>query len=702
MWHQGCVVSSSSSSFTARLFNLSLELVEDKVNDISMSFLKECAKEAGCTTHLEPDIPLWPNFISNLKRQTLKYLQYLELEKATMKPHIMDGIDKAINTASTKVVIPWYDDNEYGEGPSSNRPKFQKGNKRPYLKENVKPKPKSNDRGRLSVAAYFARKNKQHRQYFRYPSFISNCVGTIWFIDVDDGDVSPELIQYMKLGLNFVFRPSTNQLTLTAKSLEDVKPQQDDKNLIHARFLWSKIRDKYMALPTDKNMGCSIISRTKYQELKTNLLEDSSTFQLITLDNPTIIINHWLNKIQSLYTYIQKYLMPQKEWLKLAKFSGIPKVHKNPIKLRPIVNCSNIFTTPLAQFLHEILIDVVKKAQYVSGWMITRTEDFTDRIDETKPEYWHGKKMYTADIKSLYTEIPHKELFIAVHWMLNSFRLHPFKSNKHSVIEVSNATVLDLIKEYLGYNFLSSSDLDNTTVIYRQIKGIPTGGNCSPELANLYLMYYEIRYRERFPEKWELIRDIGRYLDDLICITMEVGFQWSDIQKVVYDDTIELEDNSIKGNREGIFLDIKVRFDQHDTLYYTLYRKPGNAYQYIHYYSYMPRHIKKNFIINELRRIKKRCKRIQDHRIQYKFFYKNLIKRGYPLTYLKLRYREFLRMERRRQNLTKPLKKPKNTETKQEEREFLVVPYNHLIPRKVRNQYFLCLRNQRKFREYLK
>lgn len=683
--------------------------MEDKVNDISMSFLKECAREAGYSSKLEPDIPTWPGFIQNLKRQTLKYFLYLEEVKTAMKPAVMEGIEKAINTTSTKVVIP-FDDEEKWNGSPPKKQKFIKSDNNPRRKnfpKKFQPHKGSEtnvpqERKAMTVAAYYARKGNKNDRRYRCPSFISNCVGNIWFIDVEDHDISPGLVQFMKLGLNFVFSPSSNQLSMTAASLEDVKLEQDDRSLIHARFLWSKVREKYMALPTDKNMGCSIISRTKYHELKQNLLDDTSTFQLQTHNNPTIIVNQWLNSINTQYKEFEKYLIPKDEWLKIAKFSGIPKVHKNPVKLRPIVDASNIFTTPLAQFLHEILIDVVKKAQHISGWVITRTEDFTDRLDKTEPEHWHGKKVYTADIKSLYTEIPHKELFKAIKWMLDSFRQHPFKSNRRETIAVSNETVLELIKEYLGFNYLTSSDMNDNIQIYKQVKGIPTGGNCSPELANLYLMYYEIMYRERCPEKWDKIRDTGRYLDDLITLTKEDGFQWSNIQTEVYEDTIELEDNSIEGNREGIFLDIKVRFDPRDTLYYTLYRKPGNAYQYIHFKSYMPKHIKKNFIINELHRIKKRCKRIQDFRVQYKFFFSNLVKRGYPLMFLQSRFKEFIKLERRRQTLTALPKKPKKLTLQQKEKELLVVPYNHMIPSQVRNQYFLCQRNQRKFREYLK
>ena len=670
--------------------------MEDKVKEIAFSFLKDCAKEAGYSSKLELDIPNWPAFINNLKKHTLKYYLWLENEKASIKPEVKKVIQDAVQTVKTKVVIPFGDEDPFS--PVKKRKPFH----------GKKPHPAKRDTGThqerkaISVKAYQMRKgyNKTDRKY-RLPIFIDNCLGKTWLIDVSKSDISLELVQFLKLGLNFVFCPSESQLDVLATSLEDEKPIQNDRNLIRARFLWSKIRDRYMALPTDKNMGCCIISRKKYFELKQNLLEDVLTFRQVPDTNQDTIINEWLNKIQVYYKDYSVHLKPEAEWHKLAKFSGIPKVHKDPVKLRPIVNCSDIFTTPLSKFLHIILIDVVRKAQPISGWVISRTEDFTKRIDQTNPEYWKGKKIYTADIKSLYTEIPHAELFKAIKWMLDHFRSSPFITIKRNTVVVTNEIVMDLIKDYLDYNYFTSTDLDDQVKIYRQIKGIPTGGNCSPELANLFLMYYEIIYREFKPDKWERIKDMGRYLDDLIGLTEENGFQWSTIQREVYHDTIELEDNSIEGHRKGIFLDVKVGFDQHDELYYELYRKPGNAYQYIHFKSYVPRHIKKNFIINELSRIMRRCKRIQDFRKEKRFFMSELVKRGYPLKYLQQRCIEFQKLENRRQNLTNSPQKPKNSPSKGE-REFLVIPFNHMIPHRIRTKYFLCQRNQRKFREYLK
>jgi hypothetical protein len=195
---------------------------------------------------------------------------------------------------------------------------------------------------------------------------------------------------------------------------------------------------------------------------------------------------------------------------------------------------------------------------------------------------------------------------------------------------------------------------------------------------------------------WNDIQLGARYLDDLVIITKNRSWNWISIQKEMYDDTIELEDNSIEGNRDGIFLDIKLSFDTEGYLYYKLYRKPGNAYQYIHVKSYIPEHIKANFISNETMRIRKRCKRDTDFVKELRFFKQQLELRGYAQQFISKH--TFIEEE----------KKGKNTSQQfnQYDKELLIIPYNHTLKKQLteeqKKKYTVVFSNQPKLHNILK
>ena len=100
---------------------------------------------------------------------------------------------------------------------------------------------------------------------------------------------------------------------------------------------------------------------------------------------------------------IAKYLTP-KSPSRTPIFYGLPKIHKNNIPLRPIVSACDSPTENLASFIDYISQPVMKSLQSY----IRDTRDFITQILELPP-LPPNSYLVTADVVSLYTNIPHQE-----------------------------------------------------------------------------------------------------------------------------------------------------------------------------------------------------------------------------------------------------------------------------------------------------
>jgi hypothetical protein len=117
---------------------------------------------------------------------------------------------------------------------------------------------------------------------------------------------------------------------------------------------------EFIILSTDKNLGPSILNRDDYitQVLQEHLL--SSTYTQLTED----IASQKLTETQQLLIdsfETHQHLLSQPEIDYFTRsfqehhcipiFYGMPKVHKTPIKLRPMVSCINSFCSIFSTWL---------------------------------------------------------------------------------------------------------------------------------------------------------------------------------------------------------------------------------------------------------------------------------------------------------------------------------------------------------------
>ena len=110
-------------------------------------------------------------------------------------------------------------------------------------------------------------------------------------------------------------------------------------------------------------------------------------------------------------------------------FYMLPKIHKNkfPVPGRPIVSSCDSPTEKISMLLHFILQPYVLRTKLY----IQDTSDFLQKIADM--ELNDNNWIFTMDVMSLYTNIPHDKGIKCIHDLLNSNRQNQLLSNENLI-----------------------------------------------------------------------------------------------------------------------------------------------------------------------------------------------------------------------------------------------------------------------------
>ena len=143
----------------------------------------------------------------------------------------------------------------------------------------------------------------------------------------------------------------------------------------------------------DKGDTTVVMNTEHYLDLSRKHLSDKNTYQLLETD-PTA------NFARQFNSYLDDYLRNQTIYF-------MPKVHKDPLKLRPIVSCTNGPTYTASAYVDQLLEPLMRSVKsYLNNSMqlihILRTL-------KVPPNAY----LITLDIESLCTNISHEEAITA-------------------------------------------------------------------------------------------------------------------------------------------------------------------------------------------------------------------------------------------------------------------------------------------------
>ena len=194
-----------------------------------------------------------------------------------------------------------------------------------------------------------------------------------------------------------------------------------------------------------------------------------------------------------------------------------PKLHKIPFKHRFIAGSSKCTTKDLSSLLTKVLTtvkdglirynnDETSRNAVNSMWIVKNSTSLLSSLDQL--DVHTATSVQTYDFSTLYTSILHNLLKSRITAFIhNSFKRRN-GSNRYTHIKIKNGKryFIDTINR--GGDSLYTADqicrmveflIDNIFVkfggcLFRQVIEIPTGTNCAPLLADLFLYSYESEF----------------------------------------------------------------------------------------------------------------------------------------------------------------------------------------------------------------
>jgi hypothetical protein len=291
-------------------------------------------------------------------------------------------------------------------------------------------------------------------------------------------------------------------------------------------------------------------------------------------------------------------------WTKtdIPRFYGIPKIHKNPWKLRPIVPMHSYVTSQVAIILHHMLLPV----QRSFSWICESSRTLASEVAEYNKSLFTSTRLHTGDVTAMYTSITWESFRIALAAILEEGDWYDEGTRSW----ILNAA--DILWNHTVFQFGPG--------LIRQIDGIPMGIHCGPVFANLFMARYEKYWLSQLPDDFFY----RRYIDDCFAIHPSDALVCS----------IPLPDLTIQWEHSGSGLSfLDVFFHTHPGqpgICFRPFEKTGNHHQYLPWASNHPLSVKKGMIKGELSRVRAICYKLPYFTTWKRQFLSRLSLRGWP------------------------------------------------------------------------
>ena len=253
----------------------------------------------------------------------------------------------------------------------------------------------------------------------------------------------------------------------------------------------------------------------------------------------------------------------------------LPKIHKVNSPGRPIVSACSCPTAHISQYLDHIFQPIVAALPTFikdSTDAIRQIEALNDRVDFTP------RTIFTVDVVSLYTNIPHAEGLVALRYFLD----------RRSVQTHSTSTLLRLAELVLDMNAFEFNGH-----YYKQTSGVAMGTKMGPSFACLFMGHLEKQIIDSYPGP--LPEFIRRFIDDFFGLSSTTPAQvehflryandFSPHTKFTYQISgCEDHDPPLDVAYDAEYLDLLVTL-RNSRLSTSIFYKPTASHAYLHYHS---------------------------------------------------------------------------------------------------------------------
>ncbi len=373
--------------------------------------------------------------------------------------------------------------------------------------------------------------------------------------------------------------------------------------------------------PSDKNLGPVILDTKAYtlQVLNEHLL--TNDYRQLTPDNAKhkmediktylkkLIHDNQSNLPKEEYTYFQRSF---KEFHRTPIFYGLPKIHKQPMTLRPVVSCSGSFLSIFSVWLDykmKLLLPLVQSFIKNSNSLINDLKSLDIPPDAL---------LFTADATSMYTNIDTHTGISAVRDFIST-HLNAIPSNFPTNL------FLQILFVVMENNIFSFAD-----TYWQQLTGTAMGTPVACSYATVSFGHYE--NATILPAFSSNLLYYRRYIDDVFGIWIPSSYNHSNTWetfKTTLNNWGSLKWKIQEPTKNTIFLDLNIQL-KGKKIHTSTYQKPMNLYLYIPPLSAHPPGCFKGLIAGELKRYWIQNSPADFKRILVKFITR-LIERGHSL-----------------------------------------------------------------------
>jgi len=250
---------------------------------------------------------------------------------------------------------------------------------------------------------------------------------------------------------------------------------------------------------------------------------------------------------------------------------------------RPVDRLLTTYLTPLLDLLPERLQD---------------TTAFLKKI-ATLPRFPSGSIIFSFDIVSLYPSIPQEE----ASWIVANFYERNFAYVKERLRTDFNiiAPPPYLIKEGIDH-VLQGTLLRFNNHFYNQGKGTAIGASVSVAIAEIFV-HASIEKRRQNLDKQPAV--FYRYIDDIFGIFTGTEAELLEYHQELNNIHPDLNFTVEYSKKELPFLDTMVYLDAEGKVQTSVYHKPSNTHQYLHFQSCHPPSLKRSLPYSQALRIKR-------------------------------------------------------------------------------------------------
>ena len=360
----------------------------------------------------------------------------------------------------------------------------------------------------------------------------------------------------------------------------------------------------------DKGGGVVLMDYADYKRKMFDLLNDASTYKKTvsgSAEKESRRFNQRARKVlnNSAQGKRLQYLLEEKPVP--PSMRGLPKTHKPGNPMRPITFGIGSAPHQLAKKLAKPLSELLGK---ISGSHLRNSGDLINRLKEVDMT---NKKLASFDVKSLFTNVPIQGAIDAVTRALND--------NEDIPLPVPKADFIHLIRLCVEFGALEFEGNE-----FKQIDGLAMGSPLSPVLACLFMEMLEADH---------FLGIVGpdtvwlRYVDDILVIVNK-NQDLSSILRKINDVHPKIQFTcEEEQERKLAFLDTLI-WNRGTRMMFSVYRKPTNKNDFIHYYSSHSQRTKTGAILGFFLRAFRICSReyLKD---ELEYIREVFTKLGYPL-----------------------------------------------------------------------